>query len=66
MTSSFRKKLEAFKKERKTGQLRTVRVSGAGVGSADVQQLMKSEKVTRIVKKLNKSKLESANASPCN
>ncbi len=54
MFKKWKANLAQFKTDRQSGQARCVRISGAGVGSVCMEDLMKTTKYKRLTKRSTK------------
>ncbi|MBR2512744.1 MAG: hypothetical protein IKE45_01765 [Halomonas sp.] len=63
MTNKLKEKLLNFREQKKQGNVTSVKVRGAGVASVDAKALMSSRKVTNVVGKINRTKIDSLDFS---
>ncbi|QKS24202.1 MULTISPECIES: hypothetical protein [Halomonadaceae] len=58
MTNKLKAKLLSFRDQKKQGMVTAVNVRGAGVASVTSKGFMSSRKVTNVVGKINRTKIE--------
>lgn len=61
MTKTLKKRLLSFREKKRSGHVQSVKISGAGVASVDVEKFMKSRKISNVVGRINRAKLEKMN-----
>ncbi|BCB06779.1 hypothetical protein HHSLTHF2_06690 [Vreelandella venusta] len=63
MTNNLKEKILSFREQKKNGNVTSVKVRGAGVASVDAKNFMSSRKVTNVVGKINRTKIENLDFS---
>lgn len=57
MKNAITERLDLFRKAKENGQVKAVKISGAGVASVDAKKLVKSRKISKVVGRINRAKL---------
>ncbi|MFM9270982.1 hypothetical protein ACJ7V3_12055 [Halomonas elongata] len=61
--TTLKERLLSFRDAKKDGSIQRVKISGAGVATVEEKQLLKSRKVSNVVGKINRAKIDNFKTS---